>query len=90
MRPGPPREIVCDVAALPCTAGAIDQLARLQLAARRTDAEVRLRNLSHELRELLDFAGLGDVLRVEASRQSEEGEQRVGVEEEGQLGDPPS
>jgi ABC-type transporter Mla MlaB component len=40
----------------------IDALARLQLAARRHDCRVRLRNASDELRELIAFMGLCDVL----------------------------
>ena len=40
----------------------IDALARLQLAARRHDCQVQLRHASRELRELVDFVGLTDVL----------------------------
>ena len=75
---------------MPPTAAALDQLARIQLAARRVSAEVRLRNLSRELEELLAFAGLGDALSVEVWRQPEQRKQRVGVEEERQLDDLPS
>jgi hypothetical protein len=82
--------IVFDVGALPPTAGTIDQLARIGLAAQRADVEVQLRNPSRELEELLAFAGLRDALPVEVQRQPEEGEERGRVEEERQLGDPPS
>ena len=40
----------------------VDALARLQLAARRLGCQVRLRNASDELRELVAFMGLCDVL----------------------------
>jgi hypothetical protein len=85
------RELVCDVAALPADALAIDVLARLQLAARRRGRVLRLRNPTAELVELLAFAGLGGVLGVdgvEARGQAEEREERVGREEERELDDP--
>ena len=56
-------------------AGTIEALARLQLTARRLGCQVRLRDPSRELRELLDLFGLSDVLRVEPGRQPEEREQ---------------
>jgi hypothetical protein len=46
----------------PSTIGTVDALARVQLAARRLGLELPLRNASRELRELLDFAGLSEVL----------------------------
>ena len=66
----------------------VDLLARLQLGARRAGLELRLVNVPSELRELIAFVGLGDVLRVEAVGQAEEREQRLRVEEERQLDDP--
>ena len=83
-----PSTIVCDVGALAPDALTVDVLARLQLTARRRGCEIRLRHASGELCELLDFVGLRDVLRVEAGGQAEEREQRLGVEEERELGDP--
>jgi anti-anti-sigma regulatory factor len=83
-----PSTIVCDVGALPSDAAAVEALARLQLAARRIGLEIRLCRPSSELRDLLVFCGLEDVLRVEVSGQSEEREERLGVEEERQLDDP--
>ena len=68
----------------------VDALARLGLAGRRIGRELRLRNASQELQELLAFVGLADVLRVEPLGQPEEREQRLGVEEEGHLGDLPA
>lgn len=53
---------LCDVSGIDPDAVTIDALARLQLAARRHGCQVRLRNPSEELLELLDFMGLCDVL----------------------------
>ena len=53
---------LCDVDGVQADAVTIDALARLQLAARRTGCHVRLRNASEELRELVAFMGLEDVL----------------------------
>jgi hypothetical protein len=69
---GPCRStIVCDAGGFPPNAAAIDTLARLQLTASRLGLELRLRHVSNELQDLLDFAGLRDVLRVEAGGQAE-------------------
>ena len=65
------RTIVCDVAHLAADLGALDALARLQLHARRRGEEIRVRNASRELRQLLAFAGLDAVLGVETERQAE-------------------
>ena len=88
-RPGP-RTILCDVSVLDPDATTIDALARLQLSSRRVGLELRVRNASGELQELLAFAGLDEVLPLEAGGQPEQREQRVGVEEERELGDPPA
>ncbi|HEY3182958.1 MAG TPA: STAS domain-containing protein [Gaiellaceae bacterium] len=53
---------VCDVGGVDADAVTIDALARLQLAARRHGCQVRLRNASDELLQLLAFMGLRDVL----------------------------
>ena len=80
--------VVCDVRGLAAGAVAVDALARLQLTARRLGGRIRLRNVSHELDELLAFAGLAEALdrapcalRVEPGGEPEEREQPVGVEE---------
>jgi ABC-type transporter Mla MlaB component len=52
----------CDVRGVDPDAVTVDALARLQLAARRNGCRVRLRNASAELRGLVGFMGLGDVL----------------------------
>ena len=65
--------VVCDVRGVVPDAVAVDALARLQLTARRRGGEIRLRGASRELKELLDVAGLGEVLPlgVEPGRQPE-------------------
>jgi hypothetical protein len=82
--------IVCDVGAVTPDAAAVDALARLQLNAQRLGLEIRLQHASSELRELIAFAGLDQVLRVgvELKWQAEEREERGGVEEERELDDP--
>jgi hypothetical protein len=82
------QRLSCNVRALPADAAAVDALARLQLAARRVGLELRLCHASADLCCLISFTGLDDVLRVEPERQAEERKERLGVEEEGQLGDP--
>jgi hypothetical protein len=79
----------CDVGTLASDAYTVERLARLELRARRCGHVLMLRNASPELCDLLVFMGLGDVLRLEPRRQPEEREQRLGLEEERQLGDPP-
>jgi ABC-type transporter Mla MlaB component len=59
---GAPAVALCDVAGVPADAGTVEALARLQLAARRAGCQVRLRNASAELLELVAFMGLTDVL----------------------------
>jgi ABC-type transporter Mla MlaB component len=57
-----PETALCDVRGVDPDAVTVDALARLQLAARRHGCQVRLRNASDELRELVAFMGLEDVL----------------------------
>ena len=52
----------CDVGGVDADAVAVDALARLQIAARWHDCRVRLSNASTELRDLVAFMGLSDVL----------------------------
>lgn len=66
----------------------IDVLARLRLLGRRLGLELQLYRASRELRELIELAGLETALRLEPERQPEEREERLGLEEEGQLDDP--
>jgi hypothetical protein len=68
----------------------VDVLARLQLVARRHGFELRVVESGEEVRCVIELAGLSAVLALEPKRQPEEGEQRLDVEEEGELGDPPT
>jgi len=89
--------VVCDVGAIVdpdlCT---ISALARLQLTARRLGRRIRLRRASTELQQLRDFAGLADVLPLDAGLrlgrpggQAEEREQPGRVEERVEADDSP-
>lgn len=53
----------CEVAGVAADAAALDALARLALLARRHGCELRIYGASQELRALIMFAGLTDVLR---------------------------
>jgi hypothetical protein len=53
---------VCDVAGVAADAIGVDALARLLLAARRHHFRIEFRNASPDLRELIAFMGLEDVL----------------------------
>ncbi len=88
-----------EIAAWPLAAGGtpdmavVEQLARLQLAASRLGYSIRLRHPSQPLWELLDLAGLADVvvrlgcLVVEVSGEPEGGKE-IGVEKRMEPGDP--
>jgi len=54
--------VLCDVSSVEVDAVTVDALARLQLAARRHGCRVRLSGASPELRDLVAFMGLRDVL----------------------------
>jgi hypothetical protein len=81
---------LCDVAALPADAVAVDALARIQLATRRMGRRLELRGAADDLLDLLAFVGVAGALGIEPWRQAEEREERLGVEEERELGDPPA
>jgi hypothetical protein len=85
-----PSETVYDAGALAPDAYAVEALARLQLDARRRGETARVCGASSELQELLAFCGLSFVLGVEVGGKPEKREDRRGVEEERQLGDPPA
>jgi ABC-type transporter Mla MlaB component len=53
---------LCDVCGVDSDAVTVDALARLQLAARRHGCQVRLQGASDDLRDLVAFMGLRDVL----------------------------
>jgi STAS domain len=84
---------VCDVGALiePDVA-AVEALARLQLAARRSGCRIKLYDVQPQLGGLLELMGLGGIFPPESSsfeawRKPEEREQPLGVEEETDPGD---
>lgn len=86
--------VVCDVHALPPNARALEALARLQLTARRAKRRIRLERPRPELLQLLDFAGLADVIPYELpvgqrQRHAEQREDPLDVEEAVDRGDPP-
>jgi len=89
-----PWSIVVDTGSLEQTdLGTIDVLLRLQLGAKRGGGELLLRHAGEELRELIELAGLAEVLRVEvlaveAGGQAEAGEEPLCIQEERELGDP--
>jgi ABC-type transporter Mla MlaB component len=62
MRSRPIDVVLCDVHGVEADAVTVDALARLQLAARRHGCQVRLDRASDELRQLVRFMGLRDVL----------------------------
>ena len=57
-----PAVAFCDVRGVEPDAVTVDALARLQLAARRSGCQVRLRGASEPLLALVSFTGLADVL----------------------------
>ncbi|MFC8514022.1 STAS domain-containing protein [Streptomyces sp. NPDC057257] len=76
--------VVVDVAGVgPPGLGAVDLLARLQLAARRAGGRIRLRDPAPSLLALLDLVGL----RFEVEGQPEQREPPLGVEEEVEPGE---
>jgi ABC-type transporter Mla MlaB component len=64
------RVLICDVHGVEADAVSVDALARLALAARRYDCQVRLRGASKELSELVSFMGLDEVLFSESAPES--------------------
>jgi len=68
----------------------VDALARVQLAAKRSGARIAVVEATDDLRELIDLCGLTSALCVEPRREPEQREERRGVEEERELGEPPA
>jgi hypothetical protein len=80
----------CDVRHVPCAdLATVGALARASLNARRLGERVCVVNATEELQELIEFAGLGEVLSGGRRRQPEEREQALGVEERGEADDLP-
>ncbi len=65
----------------------LEDIARLCLSLKRLGCTLRLANPGEGFLELIEFAGLGSVLGVEAVGEAEEREDPSGVEEERELGD---
>ncbi len=89
------RVVECDVRALvDADVATIDALAQLQLHVRRLGGRIRLKGACRELEELIELAGLCEVLPrcaelwVEAEREPEQREEPLCVEEEAEPGDP--
>lgn len=87
--------VVCDVRALiDPDVTTVDALARIQLTARRLGHRIRLRDVGHRLQDLLELAGLSDLVpgfvrsTLEPERQAEQREQMGRIEEEADPGDP--
>ena len=79
----------CDVAHVGrADLATVGALARASVNARRMGARLRVVNASPELRELIVFAGLGDVLLGRRRRQPEEGEEPFRIEERGEADHP--
>jgi ABC-type transporter Mla MlaB component len=57
-----PEVAYCEVGGIDPDAVTVDALARLQLAAKRRACQIRLRGASDELRALVAFMGLADVI----------------------------
>ncbi|MCX5061001.1 STAS domain-containing protein [Streptomyces sp. NBC_00452] len=77
--------VVVDVAGIgPPGLGAVDLLARLELAARRAGGRIRLRDAAPSLHALLGLVGL----RFEVEGQVEQREPALGVQEEVEPGEP--
>jgi hypothetical protein len=70
--------------------GVLDSLARVQLAAKRAGCTFRIHRTPPGLRDFVAFCGLADVLIVEPGGKPVEREERLRVEEERALDDPPA
>jgi len=85
--------LVCDASRLvKVDAVALDAIARLQLTARRLGGRICVRRAPVELEELLRFTGLAEICGLLAvlEREAEERKEPLGVQEEGELADPPA
>ena len=86
--------LTCDVGGVDADLTTVDLLSRLALTARRAGGRLQLRRVSPELASLLHLVGLDEILMganpaaLERGGQAEQREE-LGVEERGDLGDPP-
>ncbi len=86
--------LVVDVRGLEPDLRTLETLARLQLAARRSGASIRLRHVCPMLRDLLRWSGLGELLPLAAESGVEgdgllEQREELLVDEEVDPRDPP-
>ena len=78
-----------EVACWPLPAGqhpdlwVVDRLARLQLGARRAGYSIRLREVPSRLRELIDLAGLSDIVAGAAGLAATEPAEPTGEPDDG-------
>jgi ABC-type transporter Mla MlaB component len=89
------KRVDCDVGSVAdADVVAVEAFARMQLAARQLGGSVRFQRVSDEMVELLALFGLDNVLLAdfdgtgELFGETEQGEQRGGVEERVDLADP--
>ena len=83
------RIVILNCAQLDSSVAAVDHIARLRICMRRGGYRLCLANVSDDLRRVIQLAGLAGCLGVEVQGQPEKREQLLGVEEEGDLADPP-
>jgi anti-anti-sigma regulatory factor len=82
-------DVVCDLSDLVALdLQLVDALARLKLAVTRLGGDMTLQAPPVELLELIELAGLRDVLPVEPRRHPEQREEVRGVQEEDDPADP--
>ena len=78
----------CDVGDCCASLATVSALARAQVNACRAGTPLQLVNAAPELRELLDFVGIGDVLFGGREGQPEKRKQPRGVEKRREPDDP--
>ena len=86
-------ELTCDVGGLGADLTTVDLLSRLALTVRQAGGRLQLRRASPELASLLHLVGLDEMMGsppapLDRGGQPEQREE-LGVEEGGDLGDPP-
>ena len=69
-----PTTVDLEASTFPADVLTVDALARLQLSARRHGRRLRVRDASDDLQDLIDLAGLSEVLGIEPRRQPEQRE----------------
>jgi len=81
--------VILNCAQLDSCVAAVDHISRLRLCMGRGGYRLCLANVSDELGRLIQLAGLAECLGVQVQGKSEQREELRGVEEEGDLADPP-